>query len=78
MPLTPQNNINTDNSLAIPSRTIFDIGGRYKTKIGNYPVTLNGVVENVADKKYWGVGQMDSFLTVGAPRTFKLSASIDF
>lgn len=70
--------INTDNSLAIPSRTIFDIGGRYKTQIGNYPVTLNGVVENVADKKYWGVGQMDSFLTVGAPRTFKLSASIDF
>ena len=44
-------------------------------------MTLRARVDNVADRKYWAsVGGFPGagYLVVGAPRTFTLSASVDF
>ena len=67
--------INTDNSLSVPGRTVFDLGARYATAIGTHPLTLRATVQNVANKAYWA-GSLGSGL--GAARTFLLSASLEY
>ncbi|MEE1922609.1 TonB-dependent siderophore receptor [Pseudomonas sp. 148P] len=69
--------INADNSLSIPGYTIFDVGARYSTKIASKPVVFRAGIENLTDKDYWGVPLLAS-LGLGAPRTYLLSASVDF
>jgi len=61
--------------------TVFDIGSRYRTRIGGYETTLRLTVDNVFDKRYWrDVGDYlgDNYLFQGAPRTARLSASLSF
>lgn len=62
------------NTLTIPDWTRFDLGARYTMKMGGKPVTLRAAVENVTDEAYWA----NSYLYRGAPRTYLLSATIDF
>jgi len=55
------------------------MGARYVVLVGDSPVTFRANVDNVANKRYWA-SSFDSFGTAllqGAPRTFKLSASIE-
>ena len=52
-------------------------GARAATTVGNHPVTLRANVLNVTNKAYWGMPQLTS-LGLGAPRTFMLSATVDF
>lgn len=69
------------NTLKVDGYTTLDIGARYKTQIAGKDVTIKGVVTNVTDKDYWSsVGGYPNigYLTVGEPRTLKLSASFDF
>lgn len=68
------------NTLYLDSWTRFDIGARYVTLVGDKPLTLRAGIDNVANSSYWA-SAFDSFrpdLQLGAPRTFKASASIDF
>ena len=61
--------------------TVFDIGSRYRTRIGGYDTVLRLTVDNVFDKRYWrDVGNYlgDNYLFQGAPRTARLSASVSF
>ncbi|WP_054883693.1 TonB-dependent siderophore receptor [Pseudomonas sp. NBRC 111130] len=61
--------------------TVFDIGSRYRTQIGGYDTVLRLTVDNVFDKRYWrDVGDYlgDNYLFQGAPRTARLSASVNF
>ncbi len=70
---------NDPNTLELPSWTRVDLGARYVTLVGDKPLTLRFGVDNVANKRYWA-SAFDAFrpdLLQGAPRTFKLSASID-
>lgn len=70
---------NDANTLHLPSWTRFDLGARYVAVVGGKPLTLRAGVDNVANKRYWA-SAFDAFrpdLLQGAPRTFKLSASID-
>ena len=70
---------NLANTLALPSWTRFDVGARYVALVGDKPLTLRFGVDNIANKRYWA-SAFDSSrpdLLQGAPRTFKLSASID-
>ncbi|WP_240998797.1 TonB-dependent receptor [Pseudomonas baltica] len=69
--------INADNSLSVPGYTLFDAGARYTTHVSNKPVTLRANVRNLTDKDYWGMPLTQS-LGLGAPRTYELSASVDF
>ncbi|MGJ7542790.1 TonB-dependent receptor [Variovorax sp. LT1R16] len=63
------------NRLRVPDWTRLDIGARYATQVAGKPVTLRANLENVFDKNYWVTS---TYVTVGAPRTLMLSASIDF
>ncbi|WP_252090538.1 TonB-dependent siderophore receptor [Pseudomonas sp. MWU13-3659] len=61
--------------------TVFDIGSRYRTRIGGYDTVLRLTVDNIFDKRYWrDVGDYlgDNYLFQGAPRTARLSASVSF
>ncbi len=67
--------IQADNSLSVPGRTVFDLGARYATSISGHPLTLRAAVQNVTNKAYWA-GSLAS--GTGAPRTFLLSASLEY
>ncbi|MBB5610930.1 MULTISPECIES: TonB-dependent receptor [unclassified Janthinobacterium] len=69
--------INAGNTLWVPGRTVFDLGGRYATVVANQPMTLRANVTNVSNKAYWAMPQLTS-LGLGAPRTIQISATMDF
>lgn len=72
--------VDVANTLQIPEWTRVDLGARYVTPISGKPVTFRANVDNVANRRYWA-SAFDTFsaaLLQGAPRTFKLSASVDF
>ena len=69
--------INSDNSLSVPGRTVFDLGTRYATAAAGRPLTVRASVTNVGNKAYWALPQWTS-LGLGAPRTFMLSATTEF
>ena len=76
---TGKQQVNAANTLSIPSWTRVDLGTRFVTAVAERPLTLRFTVDNVADRRYWS-SAFDTFssaLLQGAPRTFKLSASID-
>ncbi|MEN0106188.1 MAG: TonB-dependent receptor [Pseudomonas sp.] len=65
------------NDLGIPSWTRFDLGARYAFKLDQRDITLRAGVENVTNEAYWESAN-GSYLTQGAPRTLKVSATVDF
>lgn len=69
--------ISADNSLSVAGHTTYDVGARYATRVADHAVTLRGGITNLTNKAYWGMPQLSS-LALGAPRTFMLSASMDF
>ncbi|WAF83269.1 TonB-dependent siderophore receptor [Metapseudomonas otitidis] len=61
--------------------TVYDAGARFSTRIGDYPTVLRLSVDNLFDKRYWrDVGEYfgDGYLFQGAPRTARLTASVNF
>ncbi|WP_323120638.1 TonB-dependent receptor [Burkholderia alba] len=70
--------VNSSNTQRIPGWTRFDLGARYATRVAGRGVVLRGGVENVANRTFWAGSFNDGFVTQNAPRTFKVSASIDF
>ena len=69
--------ISADNSLYAAGRVTYDAGARYATKISSTPVTFRASVTNLTNKAYWGMPLLSN-LGLGAPRTFALSAAMDF
>ncbi|MFJ3463265.1 TonB-dependent receptor [Achromobacter spanius] len=69
--------ISADNSLSVGGRTTYDVGARYATRVADRPVVLRAAINNLTNKAYWGMPQLSS-LALGAPRTFMLSASMEF
>lgn len=73
---------NAANTLKVKDWTRTDLGVRYMMDIGNDRLlTLRARVDNVFDKQYWAsVGGYpgSNYLVQSAPRTFALSASVDF
>ncbi|WP_043308957.1 TonB-dependent receptor [Pseudomonas sp. ML96] len=67
----------TTNIYSIPAWTRVDLGARYAFAVEQHEVTLRAGVENVAGKDYWA-STNGGYLTQGAPRTFKVSATVDF
>nr|WP_184085457.1 TonB-dependent receptor [Sphingomonas xinjiangensis] len=76
---TGEQSANNANTLALPNWTRFDLGARYVALVSDRPVTLRASLDNVANERYWASAFDTSRpdLLQGAPRTFKLSASID-
>lgn len=74
---TGQQMADADNTLELDSWTRFDLGARYVVAAGTTPVTFRVNVDNVANEGYWA-SSLGGYLVQGAPRTFKLSATVDF
>lgn len=70
----------TDNrDMKIPSWTVIDLGARYvfDAPWNNKPIAVRFNVDNVFDKDYWS-GAQNRYITLGAPRIFRLSATFKF
>lgn len=74
--------LDQSNNKEIDSWERFDVGARYAFKVEDKNITLRANVENVADKRYWSsAGASDDSepgLTLSTPRTYLLSATVDF
>jgi len=69
------------NNLRVAGWSRFDAGARYLTEVGGKLLTIRGRVENLADRNYWAsVGGYPGagYLVLGNPRTFTLTASMEF
>ncbi|MDM0074932.1 TonB-dependent receptor [Variovorax sp. J2P1-59] len=69
------------NTLRVPGWGRLDIGARYVTEVAGKLLTVRARVNNVADRNYWAsVGGYPGagYLVLGNPRTFTLTASVDF
>ena len=69
---------NAGNKLTIDSSTVFDLGVRYKSHIGNTGVDYAFTVFNVFDKDYWLPRATRAYGILGNPRTYYLSATMHF
>lgn len=72
---------NEANTLELDAWTRLDLGARYSLDVSGQPVTLRARVENLTDESDWlsaGGYPGANYLVLGAPRTFILSASVDF
>lgn len=74
--------LDQSNTKEIDAWTRFDVGARYAFKVDEKHITLRANIENVADKRYWSsAGASDDSepgLTLSTPRTYLLSATVDF
>jgi iron complex outermembrane receptor protein len=74
--------LDQSNNKEIDAWTRFDVGARYAFKVEEKNITLRANIENVADKRYWSsAGASDDSepgLTLATPRTYLLSATVDF
>jgi iron complex outermembrane recepter protein len=74
--------LNQANSKKIGAWQRYDLGARYAFRVDEKDVTLRASVENVLDERDWiSAGASDDSeagLTISAPRTFLLSATLGF
>jgi iron complex outermembrane receptor protein len=68
--------INGDNTLSLPAFTTLDIGARHTFDVDGKPLVVRASIQNVTNEAYWGGNSLAGGF--GAPRTFLLSASVDF
>jgi iron complex outermembrane receptor protein len=72
---------NDKNTLRVPGWSRFDVGARYMTAWQDHLVTLRARIENVTNRDYWasvGGYPNNGYLTLGSPRTFMLTGTIEF
>ena len=70
--------VNVANTQSIPTWTTLGLDVRYRTILGDKPVTFRGAVQNVLDNSYWSGVASFGAVSQGLPRTFLLSAVVDF
>ncbi|RKG35727.1 TonB-dependent receptor [Acinetobacter guerrae] len=71
---------NNSNTFKLKDWTRVDLGATYKTLVNQTLTAITFGVSNVFDKDYWASAAVNdyTYLSLGEPRTFKLSASFDF
>lgn len=78
---TGSSHANATNTLSAPGWSRLDIGARYLVDVGGNLVTVRARIDNLTDRRYWssvGGHPGSGYLVQGAPRTFSLSASVEF
>ncbi|PZQ64290.1 MAG: TonB-dependent siderophore receptor [Phenylobacterium zucineum] len=78
---TGSQKVDAANTVKLGGSTRFDLGARYAFEAAGKGVTLRARVENVGDSDDWvSVGGYPgaNYLVLGSPRTFLISASVDF
>lgn len=69
------------NTLKVPGWARLDVGARYLTEVQGKLLTIRARLDNVTDRNYWasvGGSEGSGYLVLGNPRTFSLTASVDF
>ena len=69
--------LNAANGLNLPGYAIANVGAVYATRLGGHDTTLRLAVNNVADRRYWEF-QYENYMKPGDPRTYSVSAKVDF
>ncbi|WP_434516908.1 TonB-dependent siderophore receptor [Dechloromonas sp. ARDL1] len=69
--------VNNENQAFVDSYATLSLGARHTTVIGGKRTTFQAVVDNVTDKNYWSTAG-NGLLGVGAPRTLKVTAKVEF
>ncbi|EIK94635.1 TonB-dependent siderophore receptor [Pseudomonas sp. M47T1] len=72
---------NREGTVQVGDYAVFNAGSRYTTRLEGYETVLRLSVDNLFDKRYWrDVGEFagDDYLFLGAPRTARLSATVNF
>ncbi len=72
-----QRPVNNENQAFIDSYTTLSLGARYTTRIADKRTTFQAVLDNATDKNYWNTAG-SGILGVGAPRTLKVVAKVEF
>jgi iron complex outermembrane receptor protein len=69
-----------ENKVMVPAYHVVNLGASYVAKAGGMPLILRAQVKNAFDKFYWRdvTPDLGGYLFPGAPRTFQLSAQLDF
>jgi iron complex outermembrane receptor protein len=69
-----------ENKVMVPSYSVVNLGGSYATRMGGSSVILRAQVKNAFDKSYWRdvTPDLGGYLFPGSPRTFQMSAQVDF
>lgn len=69
--------VDAANTQSLPDWTRLDLGLRYATQFNGRKTTFRANVVNVTDAKYWAGAASFGTFTLGAPRTYLLSMSMD-
>lgn len=69
--------IDAADTQSLPDWTRVDIGARYATEIAGRKTTFRATVQNVTAEKYWSSVASFGTFYLGAPRTYRLSMSVD-
>lgn len=72
--------VDTANTLRVPSYTLVNAGASYRTHIAHHTATFRLEVDNLTGRRYWYAGTsalVSNVLGVGAPRTISLNARFD-
>ncbi|AOZ10145.1 TonB-dependent receptor [Cupriavidus malaysiensis] len=70
--------VNTANTQKIPAWWRFDAGARYITRIAGKRVGFYANVDNLFNESYWAGSFNDGYVTMNAPRTVRLTTTVDF
>jgi len=77
MKYTGNTMLDASNQLNLPGYTVANIGASYTTRIAGHSTTFRAAINNVTNRRYWEY-QYDNYIKPGDPRTFSLSAKLDF
>lgn len=69
--------IDAANTQSLPDWARVDIGARYATEIAGRKTTFRAAIQNVTAEKYWSSVASFGTFYLGAPRTYRLSMSVD-
>ena len=70
--------VNAANTLQLPSSQRLDLNAKYKTQLGQTPVTFNAFIENVTNRRYWSGMFSDGYAMPAPPRAVRLAATFSF
>ena len=69
--------VNNANQAFVDGYTTLSLGARYTTRVAGKRSTIQAVLDNATDENYWS-NAGGGLLGVGAPRTLKLTAKVEF
>jgi iron complex outermembrane receptor protein len=74
---TSKQYVDAAGAYEVPDWIRWDLSARYKTALAGVPVTFRVNVDNVFDERYWSSAAA-GYASIGNPRTFLVSMTLDF